>query len=340
MTKAVIPYRCIPVWLAVSLTLLTACRKAETSPVIQRRFAMGTLVEVRLYANRDQSAALIDTAFAEIARIESLMSRHVDASEINRLTVAAVDRPVRCSPDLAAVLDLSLHYARLTQGRFDVTVGPLTALWGFPGAIRPPAQSQIDSALTYVDYRNLELDGEKVRLHRAGMQLDLGAAAKGYAVDRAVARLREMGVEAGLVEAGGDIRYWGRKPDGSTWRFGVQHPRAPDRFATVEDIGLPAIATSGDYQQYFEYESQRYHHLLDALTGHPASEVISVTVWAESALEADILSTALFVAGAKEGAAMAARLPQVEALIHYQTDTGMERILTDGLHGRVRFWND
>ena len=176
-----------------------------------------------------------------------------------------------------------------------------------------------------------------MHLARTGVRLDLGAAAKGYAVDQAVQALRSGGVQSGLIEAGGDIRYWGEKPDGHLWRFGIQHPRDPNRYFEVEDIGLAAIATSGDYQQYFSEGGQRYHHILDPQSGWPARRLISATVWAETAMDADILSTAVFVLGAERGLELIEESPRVEALVFTETAGGLESKATSGVQGRFRF---
>jgi thiamine biosynthesis lipoprotein len=210
-------------------------------------------------------------------------------------------------------------------------------LWNFPDARSVPDSAAIDSALVLVDYAALSLEAGFVRLHREGLQLDLGAAAKGYAVDRAVVLLRGLGVAAGLIEAGGDIRYWGEKPDGSPWRFGIQHPRKPEKYFEVEDLGLAAIATSGDYEQYFEQGGRRYHHILNPRNGWPAQGLISATVWAQTAMDADILSTAVFVLGPNAGLQLAEDLPEVEALIFSEGEDGLRSWVTSGVQGRFRF---
>jgi len=329
----------VPVLAVVAVAWLLLHSPAS-APIEARRVAMGTVVTVKLHAGRRLSEALVDSAFAEIERIESLMSRHVADSEANRIEREAVAGDFVCSPEMAAVLARCQEYAVRTEGRFDVTVGALTRLWNFPEAQYPPAPALIDSALAHVGYRDLVVEGRRVRLGRGGIRLDLGAAAKGYAVDRAVARLQELGVTAGLVEAGGDLRYWGSKPDGSGWRFAVQHPRAPNEYLPVDDIGLVAIATSGDYEQFFEHEGRRYHHILDPRTGYPAAGAVSATAWANSALEADIVATTAFILGPLEGVRLGEDLPEVEVLVLYMDGGRLLHRRTSGLAGRGRFPGD
>ena len=235
------------------------------------------------------------------------------------------------------MIERSIYFSRVTGGAFDPTVGALTKLWNFPDAVAPPGQASIDLALTHVGYDELELNGNRVFLRRHGMQLDFGAAAKGFAVDRAVAALEQVGVEAGLVEAGGDLRFWGRKPDGEPWLFGVRHPRIPDCTVLSSDVGLSSVATSGDYEQTFEFEQVKYHHILDPATGRPARSTVSATAWATTALDADILSTALFVLGPKEGMRLVESLDEVEALMFYDNAGHLEYVYSTGLSGSLQF---
>ena len=305
-------------------------------PVREGRLVLGTLVTVKLYGDAETVRLPVERAYAELDRVDSLMSRYRDDGALRRLEQTA-QRGVQTPAELAAVLARSQRFAALTGGAFDCTVGALSRLWNFPDALAPPDSAAVDSALALVGYEGLQVEGEIVRIGRPGTRLDLGAAAKGYAVDRMVAVFEEAGIAGGLIDAGGDIRYWGAKPDGRPWVFGVQHPRDPKRYIEVDDLGLAAIATSGDYQQYFEWEGARYHHLLDPRTGYPARACASATVWAGTALDADILSTAVFVLGPERGLALVAELEGVEALVFYERDGQLEYRASAGVDGRFRF---
>lgn len=326
---------------AVILVLFLVRPPRARPPVQVSRLALSTVVTVKVYAGEEEARPLIDRAFAEIARIDTVMSRHLTDSEVNRATMQAWSGQAECSPELSLVLERSQQFAELSGGAFDVTVGALTRLWGFPDAVAPPAPGQVDSARALTGYRELTLEGRRLRLARPGITLDLGGVAKGYAVDRAVAVLQAGGIAAGLVDAGGNIRYFGTKPDGRPWSTGIQHPRQTDGvlIATVEGVDLPAVATSGDYQQYFELDGRRYHHLLDPATGYPAQGVISATAWAASAMEADILSTTVFVLGPERGIALADSLESVEALVILAEGDSLRCLATPGVAGRYRFLN-
>ena len=323
--------------LATLLVVLWIVPSPEPQPPVREdRLALGTLVTVKLYGDDEAMTSLFPLAFAQFDLADSLMSRYRDDSEVAAIERAG-GRSVVPSPAVHHVLERSIHWARACEGAFDPTVGALTRLWNFPDATAVPDSASVDSALALVDYRALVVNEHGVHLARADVRLDLGAAAKGYAVDQAVEALRSGGAQSGLIEAGGDIRYWGEKPDGHLWRFGIQHPRDPNRYFEVEDIGLSAIATSGDYQQYFLKDTQRYHHIIDPQSGWPARRLISATIWAETAMDADILSTAVFVLGAKRGLELVEQWPRVEALIFTDTAGGLKSQATSGVQGRFRF---
>ncbi|NKB68005.1 MAG: hypothetical protein GKR89_13170 [Candidatus Latescibacteria bacterium] len=329
--------------LLIIVLLVRLMRSPEEAPlpgeaqlVEETRLAMGTVVRIRLYAAPEEAQPLLNRAFGEIGRIDSIMSSHSPTSEVRQVEQLAQDGPTRCSPSLAAVLQRGQFLAQETKGAFDPTLGRLTRLWGFPEAQQPPPPAQIDSALAATGYRHVRFAGDSLHVQRAGLRLDLGAGAKGYAVDRAVELLRDSDVVAGLVEAGGDLRFWGEKPDGRPWRFGVQHPRDAAIAVEAQAIGLEALATSGDYEQFFEYHGERFHHLLDPLTGYPARRSVSATVWAATALDADILSTAVFVMGPQRGLEWIEKWPGGEALVFYMEEGRLQHRASSGIENSLK----
>ena len=319
------------------LVLLFMRPPPAAPPARADRLVMGTLVTVKLYQEEAVARPLMETAFAEIERIDALMSRQRPESEANRLGSLAADSAVTCSAEMAHLLRRSQHFAYRTDGAFDVTVGALTRLWNFPEVKRPPAAARVDSALALVGYRDLQVEESRVRLIRPGLSLDLGGVAKGFAVDQAIERLQKLGAPCGLIEAGGDIRYWGEKPDGRAWRFGIQHPRQPERYIEIEDLGLAAIATSGDYEQFFEYEGKRYHHILDPASGYPGDRAVSATAWAHTAMDADILSTALFILGPEKGIDWIESLPAAEGLVFFADAESLRHRASSGVADRFHF---
>lgn len=319
----------------VGLVLLLLPKAEPARALEDYHVAMGTVVRVALYVDEDVSAPMFALAREEIDRLSGVLTHYGSRSEVARINGTAAGNWVELSPVLADALGQSMALARQTGGIFDPALGALSHLWGFPDAVRPPAAADIDSALARSGFGRLQLDTGRVRFNAEGVQLDLGAGAKGYIVDQTVARLRAAGVSAGVVEAGGDLRYWGTKPDGRPWRFGVQHPRQPDVIVAVNDVGLPALATSGDYEQSFEFEGLRYHHLLDPNTGMPARRAVSATVWAPTAFAADALATAAFVAGPEQALLWAAADDNMEVLLYYVSDGMLKHVLSEGLQGRL-----
>lgn len=306
-------------------------------PVVRTHLAMGTAITVKLYGPESEAGPLMDLAFAAIDRVDTLLSRHLEASELSRINRLAGEQAVATTPELIRILGRAQYFAGLSGGACDITVGAISRLWDFPNARVPPAAERLAAALLLVGYRQLQVQDSQVHFLRPGMYLDLGAVGKGYGADQAVAALQAAGASCGLVDVSGNIRFWGRKPDGWPWRLGVQHPRDRDQYIEADDIGLPALATSGDYEQYFEYRGERFHHLLDPATGYPARRAISATVWAETATDADILSTAVFVLGPEAGLKLIAALPRAEALIFFEEGGQLRHRVSAGLEGRLRF---
>jgi thiamine biosynthesis lipoprotein len=302
------------------LTSRLVQRQQEPEVTTVSRPAMGTLVEVSLTESDPAAARAARAALDEVARVDSLFSW--------RLPPPVQTPPAERDRERRAVLETGLEVQRWSRGAFDVRMMPLVRLWGFDGgepAIPDPdslaaAVAELAAAGTPLDAAELE--------SRPGI-LHFGAWAKGYAVDRALAVLRELDRPAALVNAGGEVRGYGRD-----WTVGVEDPRLPGALVARLRPGELAVATSGDYQQYFERDGVRYHHLLDPRDGRPARGCRSVTILARSCARADALATAVFVLGPREGMDLVERLPHVEALIIdaegvRHDSSGLEAFLVD-----------
>jgi thiamine biosynthesis lipoprotein len=278
------------------------------------RLLMGTTVTIEVAgadtAVLEQASA---AAFAEMARIEGLMSPHLPDSDVSRLTAAA--QTVAVAPETAEVITLGVAIARRSGGAFDLTLGRLKTLWGLESeSPQVPTAAGIATALQGVGPEALSVSGCRVTKGSPQLAIDLGAIAKGYAVDRALAVLRAHGVTSAAVNAGGDIGLLGSK-QGRPWRIGVQHPRQPGGVLATLEAADRAVVTSGDYERFFERNGRRYHHIFDPQTGYPADRCQSVTVLASSAVVADALATALFVLGPEQGLMLLRSYPGVDALI-------------------------
>lgn len=271
--------------------------------------------------------------FDEMERLERLLSYSDPGSEVAAINRAAGGGPVPVSPETAEVVREALACGSLSGGAFDPTIAPLLELWGFHGGDhRVPGAAEIEEARAAVDYRRVEIEGHSVHLPRAGMALDLGGIAKGYIIDRGMDLLTRSGFSHALINAGGDVGIAGPKADGSPWRVGIRHPREGDLIAVIPLDRRGAVVTSGDYERFFEADGVRYHHILDPGTGSPARALVSVTVVAPTAVQADALSTALFVLGPQRALDLVESLPGVEAVLI--TPQG-ELLISSGLQDLV-----
>lgn len=267
-------------------------------------YALGTLNEVRIYGAADRR--LLNKAVGRVEEIDGRMSAFRMSGDIAALSRGAGRAPVTVHPDTFRLLRTAKDFGELSGGAFDITIRPLVELWGIgrkPGFI--PERREIDRAARLVDFRDLTLEeaGRTACLKRPGQKADLGGIAKGYAADEVRRILADGGVKSALINLGGNIVAVGTRQDGAPWRIGVQNPAA----VRGEFLGtLPAadqtIVTSGSNERFFIRDGVRYHHILDPRTGAPAqSGLLSVTVIAPDSMEADALSTAVFVLGIEKG---------------------------------------
>ena len=301
--------------LLAGLLALTWWRLQPADDEIRRsQLLMGTVVEIMAGGRpAGQLEDAVDAAFSEMVRLDHLLSSYNQDSEVSRLSQSASGGAV--SAETAAVIGLGLEVARRSGGAFDLTLGRLKALWGIDreNPVVPNRQA-ITAALAGIGPNALTLNGRQLNKHDAELQIDLGGIAKGYAVDRAIAVLRERGIASAAVNAGGDMYLLGQRPE-RPWRVGIQQPRQKDAVLETVQVSDRAVVTSGDYERFFEKDGQRYHHIFDPQSGFPARGCQSVTIIADSVALGDALATALFVLGPQEGLRLLDQYPGAEALI-------------------------
>lgn len=271
---------------------------------------MGVQVRIVLYAPSEAAAdRAAQAAFRRFEELDQTMSDYRPNSELMRLCAAAGGPPVRVSEDLFQILKKSVELSRLTDGGFDVTVGPEVALWRRARQMRSlPADQEIAGARRLVGWQHILLDERRrtVRLAVPGMKLDLGGIAKGYADDAALAELRRHGIRSALVEAGGDIGLGDPPPGEAGWRIEIPNAASKGSPPTMI-LHNCGVSTSGDTEQYLQIGSVRYSHILDPRTGIGLTSRIEVTVVAPDATTSDGLSTAISVVGEKLGRTLAQR---------------------------------
>lgn len=256
-------------------------------------------------ADRQAVNDAISAAFGEIQRIDALMSLHRPDSELVRLNSSAPRQAVIVSPDLFRVIAKAQEIAAETEGSFDITIRPLTALWGFIWKeYRLPTPEELKAALSNVNYRMVELNAAQstVRFRAPGVSLDLNGIAKGYAVDCAVEKLRSLGVTNAMVRAGGDLRVIGAPPEANHWLVQLEDPQKKGRRITIP-LRDAAVSTSGNYENFFVANGQRYSHILNPRTGLPVQGLAACTIIAPTCIESDAWATACFVVGVEKSLA-------------------------------------
>jgi thiamine biosynthesis lipoprotein len=266
------------------------------------------------------SDAILDEVFNIVRDIDLKMGMAGQKSEIQRINAASGSSPLKVSADTFAVIKSGVRFSELSQGRFDITVGPLVALWGIgTKEAHIPDQGEIDEALALIGTHNIVLqeEGHKVFLKKPGMKLDLGGIAKGYAADAAAGYLKARGVTRAIIDFGGNIFVLGSKTNKKPWRVGIQHPeKKRGDYIGVLRLTSKAAVTSGKYERFMEAGGKRYHHILDTSTGYPVeNNILSVTLIADDSMTADAMSTAVFAAGLAEGLKMVAAHKGMEAVV-------------------------
>ncbi|MFQ5824685.1 MAG: FAD:protein FMN transferase [bacterium] len=266
------------------------------------KYLLGTEVDIAaVHSNINVCKKALYYAFQEIERIENLLSCHLKDSEISKINNKASIEPVKVSNETFSIIKKSIAYSKKFDGLFDISIGPITELWGFNDdmKITIPQKEKLISLLKLIDYKNIILNNKDttVLFGAKGMKLDLGGIAKGYAIDRAVDVLKQKGIKHFLINAGGDIYAAGVKSKNKKWAIGVKHPRKPHTLLAKFELSDFAVATSGDYERYADIDGIRYHHIINPKTGYPSNLCQSVTVLASTAEEADVWATYLFIMG-------------------------------------------
>ncbi len=297
---------------------MTAVEGAQPDQsVVRSRIGMGTVITHKIYGMLAEQALL--AAERETARLEGMLSRFLPQSDISKINASSGLSSVKVSCETFEVLTKATQFSRICDGHFDVTIGPLVELWSVgKKASEPPSASGIRKALSLVDYGSLGIDPAQrmVSLAKKGQSIDLGGIAKGFAADRVLMAMRKFGIQSAFTDFGGNVATIGAKPDGSPWRVGIRHPRRENELIGAISVIGKSVVTSGDDQRFFiGRDKRRYHHILDPKTGYPADAgLISATVVSDCSMDADALSTILFVLGMEKGLCMLRSFPGVGAV--------------------------
>lgn len=350
----------ISIFVILALSLVFLYLQGRIAIVQDEQYLLGTYFRIKAQSRSyDQAQRAVRAAFAEAQRLATQFSRTPSEGEgtLGALNRRGAFESVKLSDDVLIVLEAARRYRMLSEGAFDHTIGKIVNLWGFTqdwdrsGVGRIPSPEELKPLVEEQREVFLDATAKTARLSSANVEVDLGGIAKGYIVDKVVEILKKHELDSGLVDAGGNIRVFNDRARRVLWfedrrpfRIGVQHPRDEQKIIGVLEIwGDRALATSGDYQRCFfadalnnifpcryadEPDKIRYHHIIDPKTGQPARGLISATILAPTAMEADALSTAVFVLGEQKGLELIESLPNVECIL--VTDDG-RIIVSSGL---------
>jgi thiamine biosynthesis lipoprotein len=279
---------------------------------------MGSSFEFVVVADDHANAeSKLQDAIDEVNRIEILLTEFSTTSQTTSINNNAGLEPVLVDQEVFELILRCKQIHKLTQGAFDITAAPLKKLYNFKGAqFNFPSQEQIGEALRVVGSENIEtIFNDKILLKLKGMQISFAGIGKGYAADKAKSLLQSKGVAHGVINASGDLTTWGTRANGGPWKVGIADPNDKSSIMLWIPIENAAVATSGDYEQYFEHNGKRYAHTIDPKNGLPVSEIKSVTIVSPSAELSDALATAVFVMGPEAGLNLAEQLPNVHGLV-------------------------
>jgi FAD:protein FMN transferase len=311
---------------------------------------MNTRIQLTTFtAERIDEAFILsafDRAVDEIKRLDLLMTvwprrdaagKLLPDSELQTINAEAGKRPTKVGPETLEVVQKSVWMGARSGGLFDITFYAMHGLWKFDEdlEVKIPDKEAIEKARRLIDYRKIKIDpeGRTILLEQAGMKMNLGGIAKGYAVDAAARVLERQGLTSFFVQAGGDLYVRGRKPDGKAWRVGVRDPRGREgEFFAMIEVEDHAFSTAGDYERAFVKDGKRYHHIIDPRTGYPATASRSVTIWAKDAFTADAIDDAVFILGPEKGLELVDSIDDCGAVI---VDANNKVWVSKRLKGRV-----
>lgn len=307
---------CLPLLCAL---LLSGCAKSA-EPYARTAFLFDTAVTITIYdTDAARADSLLTRCFTLCESYEGLFSRTMEGTDISSVN-AHSGSFVAVHPETAELIRLGISYGELSDGLFDITIGPLSSLWDFHGGSTVPDAGSLADAAALVDYRSISLktqDGAPaVRLDKPGAALDLGGIAKGYMADKLKEMLQNEGVSCAIISLGGNVLTIGSRPDGAPFRVGIRQPfDDTGAMAEVVEVTDRSVVTSGVYERYFYVGDTLYHHVLNPSTGLPMeTDLYGATILSDSSADGDALSTICLSLGSEKGLEFIESLPGIEAV--------------------------
>lgn len=280
---------------------------------------MGSRFDITIVAKDSATAEMhIDEAVAEISRIENLISDWKPDSQVSEVSRQSGIKPVKVDREVFELTQRAVAFSEMTGGAFDISFAAMEKIWKFDGSMsQMPKPEEVKKSIAKVGYKNIVSDSvdSTIFLKLEGMKIGFGSIGKGYAADKARQLMKAKGVQAGIINASGDIAAWGRQPDGTDWSVGITNPFDTNAFVGILPLNNGAVTTSGTYEKFIEIDGRRYSHIINPATGYPSAGVVSVTVFGESAEMANAFSTSIIVLGKKAGLQLINQYPGYSCVI-------------------------
>ncbi len=304
----------------LSLLILVGCIGAQAQVQLHRAVTlMGSRFDITIVAVDSAKAnQSISEVVSEIDRIERLISDWKPDSQISEVNKNAGVKPVKVDREVFELTQRSLYFSNLTKGAFDISYAAMDKIWRFDGSMKQmPSDEEIKQSVANVGYQNVVLDSANctIFLRKVGMKIGFGATGKGYAADKGRALMQAKGVKAGIVNASGDMSTWGSQLNGKPWLIGLTNPFAEEENISVLKLNTEAVVTSGSYEKFVMFGGKRYAHIINPVTGYPASGLISATVVGPSAEQANGFSTSIMVLGKDAGIDLMKQFPAYAYLL-------------------------
>lgn len=315
------------------LLMLLSCfpLHAQNKITIERPvILMGSKFLITIVAEDSiQGNKLVDMAIAEVVRIENLISEWQPHTQISQVNLNAGIKPVKVDKEVFDLTKRAIAYSKMTEGAFDISTAAMDRIWQFDGSMDTlPSPLAIKKSIENVNYKDILLDSihSTIYLKKKGMKIGFGSIGKGYAADKGRELMQKNMVQAGIIDASGDIATWGTQPNHKPWLIGIQNPFRRNKIIKILKLKEAAVATSGSYEKYAEIDGIRYSHIINPKTGYPATGLTSVTICGPSAEFANALSTSIMVLGEKEGLKLMKKYPDYRFLLITDQGKVMKKI--------------
>ncbi|WP_461612838.1 FAD:protein FMN transferase [Clostridium sp. Marseille-QA1073] len=329
--------------LILSITILSGCSTSNSNtkePISHTEVVMGTVCTIQIFDSKDTS--ILDKAFDRLKDLENKVSINKEDTELDKVNEMSGKEAVVVGKDTFTIVESGLYYSKISNGNFDITIGPIVKLWGIGSeSARVPSEKEIIEKKSLINYNDVILDSEKnsIFLKKSNMIIDLGGIAKGYAADEMKNLLVDNGVKSAMINLGGNLYILGNKPNGNQWKIGIQDPKggANDTVGNIL-VNDKSIVTSGTYERFLEVDGKVYHHILDPKTGYPyESDLLSATIISDKSIDGDGLSTSTFALGKEKGLEFINSLENIEAIFITKDN---KVYLTNGLKNNFKLTNN